>query len=468
VGRFTPTVVAGTWDVGGTFGSVSSEAVFQVDIVTGTFGTGGGKVTVEGTVTADTLNTNGGTLIGPGTVVAQNAASVGGLSVQGGATIRNEGTGTWTGTLASSNGGGTFENAATGQLTISGGGAAVPVTNAGTLTATGSATLASFANMGSVDVQSGTFTLGAGTHTGTFTTAGGATLRLGNVTFDPPASVAGAGTVQVDAATVSGTWNVTGTTRVRGPGMTTFPGTVTSLGALEVQNAADVTIDDDEMLPSLAMEGGALRGAGVLTVTGTTTWTGGTMFGPGATIAQGGIAMSGNPRTLSARSLENHGTWTWTAGQFSYTDGSSVLNAAGATFDIQTDAFLSSTGVPSTFTNAGTIQKTGGTFPRPFPGTFVQESIGTLRVGIGGPTAGSQYDRYELTGDVTLAGTIAIDLENAFVPTLGDRFDVVTGMASRTGTFAAVGGDGPGAGLAFEADYATDPTKVTLEVVASP
>jgi hypothetical protein len=44
----------------------------------------------------------------------------------------------------------------------------------------------------------------------------------------------------------------------------------------------------------------------------------------------------------------------------------------------------------------------------------VQETTETLRVGIGGLTAGSQYDRYEMTGDVTLAGTIAIDLDNAF------------------------------------------------------
>jgi hypothetical protein len=216
------------------------------------------------------------------------------------------------------------------------------------------------------------------------------------------------------------------------------------------------------------MSGIALRGAGMLTVAGPTTWAGGTVFGPGAIIAQGGITMSGSPHVLSGRALENHGTWTWTGGQFNYNDGSSVLNAAGATFDIQTNAFLSSTGAASTFTNAGTIQKTGGTFPIPVPGTFVQEATGTLRVGIGGLTAGSQYDRFELTGNVTLAGTIAVDIENAFVPTLGDRFDVVTGMASRTGTFAAVGGDGPGPGLAFEADYATDPTKVTLEIVASP
>ncbi|MSR19877.1 MAG: hypothetical protein EXR91_02720 [Gemmatimonadetes bacterium] len=59
---------------------------------------------------------------------------------------------------------------------------------------------------------------------------------------------------------------------------------------------------------------------------------------------------------------------------------------------------------------------------------------GVVNLEIGGLTAGTLYDRLAVTGAVTLGGTLNIGLINAFVPTIGDAFTVMT-YASRSGSF---------------------------------
>ena len=79
----------------------------------------------------------------------------------------------------------------------------------------------------------------------------------------------------------------------------------------------------------------------------------------------------------------------------------------------------------------------GGAGANAFSGGL--NSPGTLHVSIGG-TSPSEFDSFDLSGDVTLSGPIHISLVNGFTPAVGDTFDVVSG-ASLTGNGASLTGD---------------------------
>ena len=71
-------------------------------------------------------------------------------------------------------------------------------------------------------------------------------------------------------------------------------------------------------------------------------------------------------------------------------------------------------------------------------GAFEQTAAGTLSVDIAGTTT-ADFDRLQIKGTATLAGTLDVHLVGGFVPAVGDTFDILT-FASRTGNFASVTG----------------------------
>jgi len=94
-------------------------------------------------------------------------------------------------------------------------------------------------------------------------------------------------------------------------------------------------------------------------------------------------------------------------------------------------------------------------------GNYTQTSTGTLNIEIGGVTAGSQFDRFNISGLATLGGTLNISLIGGFVPNAGDSFQIMT-FGSRAGTFAAINGLDLGGGRSFQVNLsATDLTLVT-------
>ncbi len=73
-------------------------------------------------------------------------------------------------------------------------------------------------------------------------------------------------------------------------------------------------------------------------------------------------------------------------------------------------------------------------------GDFDLQSSGTLEIEIGGTVAGntaSNHDQVDVSGTVTLAGSLSTSAFNSFVPTLGDTFTVVNndGVDAVSGTF---------------------------------
>ena len=93
-------------------------------------------------------------------------------------------------------------------------------------------------------------------------------------------------------------------------------------------------------------------------------------------------------------------------------------------------------------------------------------------IDIGGLAAG-EFDAIQMTrGDFdvddvgpTLGGALNIRLVDGFVPNLGDTFQIMT-FQRYDGQFSAINGLDIGNGMQFQVN--TNPTDITLEVIATP
>ena len=113
------------------------------------------------------------------------------------------------------------------------------------------------------------------------------------------------------------------------------------------------------------LAGATLTGPGTLLVNGTLVWAFGTQSGSGETrIAAGGalVREGALSPTLSERTLRNEGTATVTGtGSIFAGTGARIVNAPGATFDLQADSSIFAGLAPAArFENAGTLVKSGG------------------------------------------------------------------------------------------------------------
>jgi len=235
--------------------------------------------------------------------------------------------------------------------------------NEGTLSKTGGTDTSIIAvplnTTGPVQVASGTLSLqGGGTISSavTLNAATGTTLDFGAGTYTIPAgaSITGTGSVSFENATVTinGTYSVAGTTTVN--------------------YGAEVDFNTATTIPTLTLNNGTIDGSGTLTVTGATTWTGGTMSGPGVTNAQGGLTLTLNAdgqntvEYLSGRILNNFAAATLAGGNLDLDSGATFDNKPGASVSFTTDASIRAKGgtpAGGTFSNEGTLSKTGGPAP---------------------------------------------------------------------------------------------------------
>ena len=215
-----------------------------------------------------------------------------------------------------------------------------------------------FNNTGTVEVQSGTFSLGSGgTHSGTFDVSAGATLGF-----------------------FAGTQNLNAGTSFPGAGALAFTG-----------GTVNMNIPFSPTVP-VTLSGGA-----VLNLTGDNSfavldWFGGTLGGSGTTtIAAGGtLTMSGSGiKILANRTLSNSGTIVQTGSGSLYANGGTNIlnNQLGATYDLQGDAGMTYSAGPGTFNNAGLFKKSAGS------GTsnpiWVFNNTGTVEVQSGTLTLGN-------------------------------------------------------------------------------
>jgi hypothetical protein len=334
-------------------------AVWGSFTVTGTAQTnvgvmaGAGDVIIQGT-----LSVSGGNMSGTGRTIilgsiTMNAAPPGfSFLLADSRTLDIAGTATWlSGIALSSNA--TVNNLAGATFIDQSGGAVGSFAglygtfnNAGTYVRrgpSGGGVQAMFQNTGSVDLQTGTFSLFGGSSSGSFQVEAGAGLFFFLNTYNLTATsvVSGAGTVGFNGGTtnVQGTYDFDGTTVING-------GTANFL--VNARTGAST------------LSAGTLTGPGSLTVSGMLTWTGGTMSGNGTTAALGGMTISGTAnKTLDGRTLNNADTAIWTAGDVSGGNGAVLNNLPGATLDLQGTGTLlwNSAGTTPLFNNQGTVLK---------------------------------------------------------------------------------------------------------------
>jgi hypothetical protein len=125
---------------------------------------------------------------------------------------------------------------------------------------------------------------------------------------------------------------------------------------------------------------------------------------------------------------------------------------------------------PSTITvlglvsNDGTFQIESGSVIQTQRAGYTQSASGALIIDIGGLGA-ANHGQLNSTEGVSLAGSLTVNLVNAYVPEIGDMFTIVTGT-SITGTFDTLNGLDIGGGKHFDVVY--NAMDVTVEVVSGP
>ncbi|MEM1026961.1 MAG: hypothetical protein AAGJ38_02660 [Planctomycetota bacterium] len=126
--------------------------------------------------------------------------------------------------------------------------------------------------------------------------------------------------------------------------------------------------------------------------------------------------------------------------------GNGVLSGAGSG--------LLNQGIIAPGLSAGSLAITGGSV------NFTDTSV--LDIELGGTTAGTGHDRLVVSNTANLDGLLDVSLIDAFTPTLGDSFAILSAGAV-SGTFDSVAGTDLGNGLALDVVYAA--TSVSLEVI---
>jgi hypothetical protein len=191
---------------------------------------------------------------------------------------------------------------------------------------------------------------------------------------------------------------------------------------------------------------------------------------------------SGHLFKEGAGTITNHGRFDVAGGMLSIGAGQTFVVAngisqSGGVTSIASGGVLqgSATLTGGTLRGAGQVTgnltNTSGTVePGSSPGTltvtgnYTQGPGGTLQTEITGTTPGSQFDRLEVGGAVSLDGTLAIVNAGGFSPALTDTFQILTG-SSVSGTFAQLTGATNGNRI-YEAQY--NPADVTLTVGQGP
>ena len=397
-------------------------------------------IVLEGTVLAETA----GETIG----VAGNGWELRGLvRATNGGRLELDGTFTFegAGTFSSASGGavvlvGTLDNtgrtlaltAATGSLQVDGGtvlGGRVETTGGAALVPQVEITLDGVTLGSDLSVQDGGAVLvrnGLTLDAVTVTLLDGTVPFIGpRIRFDATQTLGGSGAIVFGGTADDGTVVAgSGSTLTIGSGITIHGprgGSVGVLGAVVNQGTISAEVSAREIAvtgSSVTNEGTiqALNGGRILFAIGQFTNTGDVTVGAGS-----------NVRVLS-------GTYLQTAGETSLAGG--TLQAA--TVSIQGGALSGFGTVSGSLINAALVDLGAPTGTLQVTGTYQQTAAGALNVGLGGTAAG-QFDRLQITGAATLAGTLNVSLVGGFLPAVGNTFEILT-FASRTGDFATVTG----------------------------
>ena len=289
-----------------------------------------------------------------------------------------------------------------------------------------------------MEADTGTLSLqGGGSNSGINSGSGVGRLDFGGGThtLDADSWLAGDGTVGCSSGTVnfSGGSGLTGSLLING-------------GTFNVNVAAPVSV------AGFSMTAGGLGGSGRL-IAGSLNWAGGTITG---SVQCNGGTLSGAYNSqiyLTGGQLVNTGHLLAKPASYSsfYTGSGSVIsNLAGATWDFTGDLGTVNNGAPvGLIYNAGLLRKTGGTGTSTINDSFQNSGTlsaqtgtvslqggyslanGTLNIGL---NSASSCGQITLAGAATLTGTLSATLNNGYVPSPNDSFQVLN-FGSGSGLF---------------------------------
>ena len=428
----------------------SGQATLDASYSIGALTLSGGVINGTNNLTLNGLLTwSGGAMIDGGVTHAINGIVLSGAGdkILSGRTLINDGTATWSaGDFVTSTGAvfandGTFVASFDGNFRSQAGTTFFNNTGVFQKTAGAGGTSATtieavFNNTGAVQVQAGRLVLsGGGSVSGSFTLAAGTGLALQNdYNFAAGSNLSGAGNVSVELGntTVGGAYTVGGVTTVNG-------------GSIAFNSVASTT--------DLVLAGGVLTGTGTLTASGAVTWTGTVLQGSGALVANGTLNISGSDHGLSARTLTNAGSGTWSAGNILFSSDATFNNSGTLTTTFDGN-FQVSNGTPQ-FLNTGLFIKSGGTGVTSFATSF--NNSGTVRVDSGSlfVSDGTGAGNFNLlAGGIQFGG--AYNLGNGASIT-GTNKALLTGSLNITGAATAkIIEQSPGSAM-------TGPGNLTLE-----
>ncbi len=250
----------------------------------------------------------------------------------------------------------------------------------------------------------------------------------------------------------------------------TQPGAFSMAGALNILPSTSFSVGSLAQIKNGALTGGQwvldsnfnITGtpANILTNSATLTLSGGTFFNT----FDGSNAfanLNANKKTLrilnfahftTAGTLTNSGQMTIAKGckltiggtgtSYSQTTGKTTMDGmligtasiAGGTF-LGAGSITGNVALGSTTAATLSLGDAGKAAQVKVTGTYTQNSTGTLTAAIGGTTVATQYSQLKVVGAANLSGTLKATLINAFTPTVGQTFTVLS-ATSVAGTFS--------------------------------
>lgn len=419
----------------------------------------GGEIDVEtsgAALNTSTLTNNaGGTLALGGN--GGGTATVTGISNTGTVDVNANGT-------LNLNGSGTYSNASGGTLAMAGGtitgqpGGEV-LSNAGTITGHGTLSNLTLVSTGVIS-PAGTLTVSPSSF-GYFENDGAVTVESGD-------------TLAVTGS--DGNTFVGGTGSASGGGVTVNGGTWTNSGFVQVGGrggAGSVSIQDGGALSAASVDNsGTISTGNAGSDTGSNTLS---VSGAFANNAGATFQVEGGKDSATVGSLSNAGTVSLASGaSLTVASGGSYAQSGGATTvngTLITPSFGLNGGL---LTGAGTVEgnvsNTGGTLVPGdesgagtfnIAGSYRQSSGGTLAIDIIGGGAG-EFGVLNVTGAASLNGTLDIMLNNGFLPTDGETFEVLDASGGLNNTiFASITNGTFDTNVTWSLTYGTD--TVTLQ-----
>jgi hypothetical protein len=366
-----------------------------------------------------------------------------------------------------------------------------PISSTGTIQHmnVGSTTISDVANFtGNVTVSGGTLILQNTLNAGGYTVNSG-TLRFENATTllsHPTASITSHFSAEYLGSTITGGF-------LRGIGIhRVVPGNISRFNGVK-SDAPVRIIQDGTASFDLFTNGGTLTSNGLSTLTSSINTASGKIIANGV-VEVADFLNSGVLTINSGSTLYNFGTNLVNGGGSRTTvnpGGVINLNAGGSTqIDLNGALLVNNGTITGGAVNVyyGSLAKGTGMYgvvnvfdggiyaPGNSPGistaaavTFDNAPFTTggpaLQIEIAGTTAGTQYDRLNVTGQLSLAGTLQVALTDGFSPAAGNSFDILN-WSTLSGTFAALQLPALGGGLSWttSALYTTG----VLSVAAAP